>query len=230
MTSHPWARSAALAAVLTLLILGCARVPATTTLPTAAAVATPKGTEALAAAPAVPTGATVLQQVQADLDGDSAQEQVTVYQLGDQLGIGIAPAADPNKGWHIDLPGKFSSVTTRDINADRLPEVLIQTSGPEADWYNLAVISWSDGQGHLLSPKGGVLDGQPVFRSHYYAPIVDDVDGNETGEIMVAWDSDNAQFLDTLVYEWTRDAFIKGDGFLAPPRVVPTAAPAPSQG
>jgi len=230
MPSRLWACSTTAAVALIFLLLSCARAPVTSTpLPTMAP-ATPKATEAPAVASAMPAGATVLQSVQADLDGDGAQEQISIYQAGDQLGVGIAPAADPNKGWHVDLPGKFSSVTTRDINADRLPEVLIQTCGPEADWYNLAVISWSKGQGHLLSPEGGPLGGQPVFRSHYYAPIVDDVDGNETGEILVAWDSDNPRFLDTLVYEWTGDAFIKSDGWLAPPRVVPTAAPSSSQG
>ena len=165
------------------------------------------------------------QSMEVDLDNDGTPERVTIDQGSGKLGLTIAPQA--GKPWHTGLPGRFADLRTEDLNGDRLREVLVESTGPEANTFNLCVIRWAQGRGQVLVPKGGPLAGSVCFRSSYYPPAIEDTTGDASSEIMVSVPSAHAGFLDTLVYEWDGHAFSKSDLYMVPPRIVPAATPAP---
>jgi len=213
-----WLRRSVWLWVLALIAAGCrgAALMPPTAVPTA-----PPGPQA------VPAGATTIKQLRADLDGDGSVEEVTVYQEGQQLSLAIEPSAGKGLPWRTALPAgaSFISLDAQDIDADRRPEVLVETSGPEANTYNLSVARWSAGKGQLLVPEGGPSAGNACFRSLYYRPLIDDLNGDISKEIVLEVDKGDPHFLNTVVYEWGGKGYVFTDLYLMPPRVIPTPTP-----
>jgi hypothetical protein len=166
----------------------------------------------------------VLQRQQVDLDGDGTVEQVTAYRLGAAVGLLIASEGEKMQPWRIDFPDHmvFRKMHTQDMNADGRSEVLFECDGPTTDTVSLAVIHWTGERGEILTPEGGPLEGGDLFQSRYYPPLVDDLLGDTTFEIVISVDGSNPAFLDSIVYEWDGKTYRKTDLYLMPPRAVPT--------
>ncbi|GEM_PF-6293825 len=204
---------------LAFLAIGCSRGQAG-----AAGITTTSSATALPVA----TPAQVLRETKADLDNDGTVEQITLSQAGDHPELAIASVAGLANPWRMNLPARVSvtDLSTQDLIADRALEVLVLGRGPEADLFQLWVIRWHAGQGQLLKPKGGPLDGGDSFRSWFYPPLVDDLDGDAVREISVSVKGSDPHFLDTIVYAWDGQAYSRSDLYLMPPRIMPTAAAA----
>lgn len=208
---------------LAVLVVACSHPAGAKPAPSGAANVTPES---------LPADAQILEQLEADLDTDGKAEQVAVFQQGRKLVLRVAPFrvapyGGEGKPWSKPLPegATFTSLSVKDVNADRNGEVLLEVRGPEPSSHSLWVIRWAAGQGEVLPPLRGPLAGSEYFRSKYYPPLTEDLDGNNTYEIVVAADKGDPHFLDSLVYEWGPEGYALSDLYFMPPRLVPTATP-----
>ncbi len=224
MIGGKWLGRVALVGAVVLLATGCrGQAPAATTAASQSTVGA--GQEAATPSTGMPVGASVVQQLTADLDGDGQPEQAVAYELGGQLGIAITPEAG-GQAWSASLAAgvAFAGLRGQDVDADGHTELLLETQGPEKDVYGLGVIRWVSGRGQFLAPQGGPTQSSPLFRSRFYPPFVQDINGNINCEIVVSVDGHDPAFLDSVVYEWDGEAFIETVVYLVPPRPAPTPA------
>lgn len=215
---------ATLALLLTVLVAGCQGG-------TPAPQPTPGQRPATGDLTPVPAGAVVVGELQADLEASGSMQRVVVYRQEARLTIAVVPEATAAQFWRTALPGgpDLVDLSLADVDADRRPEILVETRGPQAEIINLCIIRWRGGAGQVLRPVGGPADGSDCFQSQHYRPVVDDLDMNGTWEVVVSVPGKNPHFFDTVVYEWDGEAFSHTDLYLMPPRVVPTAASTPSR-
>ena len=190
-------------------LAGCGRAPVATPVPPTA----------------LPEGAVTLEQTQVDLDLDGSAERVTVFQHGERVGVVVEPSG--GQLWGAGLPPgvAFVGLKTQDLTADRAPELLIELQGPGEDERSLCLIRWAGGQGQVLSPQGGPLEGKTCFVSRHYPPLVDDLNTDSAWEVAVSVDRGDPHFLFTVVYEWDGQVYRESDLYLVPPRVMPTRSP-----
>ncbi len=225
MIGGRWLGRVALVGAAALLAAGCSGEPP------APATAAPQSTveagqEAATTSNGMPAGASVAQELTADLDGDGQPERAVAYESGGQLGVAITPGAG-GQAWSASLPAgvTFAGLRGQDVDGDGHTELLLETQGPEKDVYGLGVIRWVAGQGQFLAPQGGPTQSSPLFRSRFYPPFVQDINGNMNCEIVVSVDGHDPAFLDSVVYEWDGEAYIETVVYLVPPRPAPTPGP-----
>lgn len=123
----------------------------------------------------------------ADIDGDNIMEVVTCERGSSTSGFLHVLTLDGtpyNDNWPLELPGNLAfTPSIGDINNDGTQNI---------------VISISSGSLYALNPDGSILDGFPVTESNrsfsYQSPILHDLDGNGTLEIIGARHGDISDY------------------------------------
>lgn len=178
----------------------------------------------------LPAEATLEERLEADLDDDGRSEIVLIFNSEDDPygpGAGgimiIARDGDEYRKTWEERPsseGQVADAAIRDINWDRILEILFFKSTEDRAKHFLYIFAWDGTAYTSLRPDGGALAGQEAFISAYYPPEVQNVDSNNLDEIVVFEDKASSERLQAMVYRWNGEVYTYVDWIitLGPPR------------
>lgn len=199
--------------------------PTPTLTPAPTETATPQTTDTPAPTPtrglAMPADGELLEERRVDLDEDGIEEHIVTYRGGAGDGLAIDE-------WEFLLPE--SQVVER-LQARKLAVggpiyVLLYTTSAFDIWHYLHLFEPTDDGYALVRLLGGPLDGERVFRSAYYRPVVQDGDFNGTEEIAICMPSENPDYVEVFYYDWDEvdEVYRYTTIFIAQPLRVPATA------
>ncbi len=169
----------------------------------------------------LPPGTTLLERLEADLNNDGEPELVLAFHgaggpyKSDTAGISILVRDGDGyrKTWeaHPLSEGRVSDAMVRDVNVDRIPEILVFTTSEDEANHSLYILAWDGSTYSFLSPHGGPLADDTGFTSAYYAPEVRNVDSVPLDEIAVYEDKGSSERLRAIIYRWDGETYTYTD-------------------
>jgi len=115
----------------------------------------------------------------------------------------------------------LANLSVEGINGDRHKEILVVATGPEPGLHWLGVVAWWFGHGALLCVARS--EGEAGWLASYgYPPLLQDLDGDGSKEIVIMTDTGHMRFLAPVVYEWDGRTYTASDLYVIPPRLRPT--------